>query len=138
MEEWLAIFLPEVILSFRDSNTKARKASATLILQLCQKMSPQEAMKILTTHILFGFAGETSLMKSTAIYVIAFMLKSGVNLGYEVAKDVHELITLLLKEQNAEIFKSYLEYIKVNPISITIFNLSKAYHKLIPPNERGV
>jgi len=32
---WLSIFLPEIVLSFCDSNQKARKASASLILKLC-------------------------------------------------------------------------------------------------------
>jgi hypothetical protein len=53
-------------------------------------------------------------MKADSIVAVSFLLeKFGKNIDYSFIREVNSIVLLLLKEQNKEIFKAVLVYLKV-------------------------
>lgn len=60
-----------------------------------------------------GLGAPSSLMKADSVVAISFLLeKFGKSIETSFIKEVNSLILLLLKEQNKEIFKAILVYLK--------------------------
>ncbi|KAL4431808.1 hypothetical protein ABPG74_015248 [Tetrahymena malaccensis] len=111
--EFIQTFLPELIVGLRESNTRSRKASQELFKKIAQKMLNLNMLNDFISMISAGLGASSSLMKADSIVSIGYLLeKFGKNVDTTFIKEVNSIILLLLKEQNKEIFKAVLVYLK--------------------------
>ena len=80
---------------------------------IAEKMNELGLLKDFVSMVSGGLAGTSSLMKADAIYAISYLFdKFGNKLEHSFMKEMKNIIILLLKENNKEIFKSTLIFIK--------------------------
>lgn len=60
-----------------------------------------------------GLAGESALMKANSITAVSFLLeKFGPKIDNSYKKDLQSIILMLIKEENKEVFKAVLYFLK--------------------------
>lgn len=112
--EVVQIFLPEVVVSLKDSNRRTRKITNEFLIIMAQKMRDIGVIKDFLSMIVAGLAGSTSLMKSETLIAIGKIYdKFGSSLEPSFVVEVHNIVLLMFREKNKEIYPALLTYLKV-------------------------
>ncbi|EGR30041.1 pre-rRNA processing protein, putative [Ichthyophthirius multifiliis] len=111
--EFIQIFLPELIVGCRDSNIRSRKLVIDIFKKIGNKMIKLNMFNDFVSMISAGLGAVSSLMKADSIVAIGSLLNMfGKQVDHIFIRQVNSIILLLLKEQNKEIFKAILVYLK--------------------------
>ncbi|CAD8128275.1 unnamed protein product [Paramecium sonneborni] len=107
-------FLPEMVVAIRDNNIKTRLLAEKLIENIGQRLLGLDLLDQFISMVFAGLAAQSNVMKADAVATISLLVdKFYTNLKTEFIEEMTKLILLLLKEQNNEIFKSIILYVKV-------------------------
>ncbi|CAD8166121.1 unnamed protein product [Paramecium pentaurelia] len=107
-------FLPEMVVAIRDNNIKTRILAEKLIENIGQRLLGLDLLDQFISMVFAGLAAQSNVMKADAVATISLLVdKFYQNLKGEFIDEMTKLILLLLKEQNNEIFKSIILYVKV-------------------------
>jgi len=107
-------FLPEILVALKDSNKKSRKAGLDVIRMVTGKMKEIGFFKAFVNLVIGGFAGKTSLMKSAAVIGVAHIVRDCKHdIDEAFMWEITSLVLLMIKEQNKEVYKAILGYVKI-------------------------
>ncbi|CAK66022.1 unnamed protein product (macronuclear) [Paramecium tetraurelia] len=107
-------FLPEMVVAIRDNNIKTRILAEKLIENIGQRLLGLDLLDQFISMVFAGLAAQSNVMKADAVATISLLVdKFYSNLKGEFIDEMSKLILLLLKEQNNEIFKSIILYVKL-------------------------
>jgi uncharacterized protein (DUF2267 family) len=108
-------YLPIAVVCTKNKSSKTRENAKDFILKLDEAYTQITGdNKTLMSTVLAGLAGKTSLMKSATIQVIGLLLDQKYeSLEDEYKEKMTEVVMLVLKDQNHEIFQAVLTFLKV-------------------------
>ena len=110
------IYIPISIVCMKNKSVKTRNISREFIYildDLYTRISGDNT--ILTSTILAGLAGKTSLMKSATVQMIGVMVEKNTDILDEDYKvKLVEIITMILKEKNRETFNAVITFLRLS------------------------
>lgn len=109
-------YLPIAVVCMKNKSGKTREHAKEFLLRLDEAYTQITGdPKALISATLAGLAGKTSLMKSATILVVAMLFENRSEVfDSEFKEKVAEVVVLVLKDQNLEIFHAVLHFLKVH------------------------
>ncbi|KAM3142489.1 hypothetical protein pb186bvf_005391 [Paramecium bursaria] len=112
-QDFIQYFLPEIVVAIRDNNFKTRQFCEKLLDTIGKKLIEIDFLEQFISMVFAGLAASPA-MKADAIVTVGVMVQLfHNNLKPEFIAELTNLILLLAKEKNNEVYKSILEYVKV-------------------------
>lgn len=139
---FIAIILPETVLSTKDVNEKTREAAFTLLVQMGEKMSQEggivkqskipdvgdenapdseASLEEYFTMVSAGLAGDTAHMISASITGLSRIVFEFRNtMSMELLSQLSSTVEVFLEHNNREIVKSTLGFVKITAVSLPV------------------
>jgi uncharacterized protein (DUF2267 family) len=109
-------YLPIAVVCMKNKSGKTRDHAKDFLLKLDEVYTQITGdPKSLLSAALAGLAGKTSLMKSATIAVVAMMIEAHSDVyETEFKEKVAEVVLLVLKDQNKEVFHAVLCFLRIH------------------------
>lgn len=105
--DFLQGFLSELVLGLKETNRRTRATSTKVLQEISVKMTELGLLTEFVSLLTAGFAGASGTMKAASILAFARVFEGKI---HENFNEILEMIGLLMREGNREIFSAGVEY----------------------------
>ncbi len=112
--EFLQIFLFEVLLGLKDSNRRCRRVSERILSQMAFSLRKASLLQEFLSMMTAGFAGVNGTIKAASIIAFGRIYEGFSDDFTDIFfREILNLICLLIKEKDKEVFQASIEFFKV-------------------------
>lgn len=113
MLQFVKKYLPEIVVSLREANSKLRKMASTLFDMITERMSKLEILENFMEMVCSGLASNSVNVKTDAIHALTLSLKAvNMETSEKFIMDLTDVLMVMLKQKRREVHKTVLLFLK--------------------------
>lgn len=111
--QFIKKYLPEIIVSLRESNSRLRRVALSLFTRITDRMVQLEIIEHFAEMLCSGLASNSTSAKTDTIHALTLTLcKFDMRVHEKFVLELTELLLVMIKEKRKEIYKAVLLYLR--------------------------